>query len=552
MLLQSTCKILIVNMYFPLFQIMLELKKVASLKTICIKRYVSYLIRLSSWILLEIEKNPRNLYSLCRKTINELSKALESYVPWNLHDELADEFLKAIDNLITSETYNVTADYWCRPWVTENISKTDVAISLSEIVFSSKLKRADVSLWPTKISIVFYENLSKMVNLKALNFAYNFTKWKAFYCETKLLKGFQSMKNLRSVCLQVSCNDTIINAISEACLHIQFLDVAHSRYVTDLSVNYLLKCQHLEALQIYQTSITIPEYAKLISKLPNLRDFGTCDNFELIAKFLDKRSYSNIKKLIILDVRTNDLKCLLDFFPNVEKLTMYLNSRTTDLTGIHKMNCLQELLLGSTSRCLRSFYQFFQTASQQLTHLHLEFCQRMPVDFLVVIGNYCRLESLVICECDFVSDDPSIQTQLSRQAFSSLEKIIWNVRNSVRLLELVLSMSVNIRCFQIGRSTFIRHENLENILRANPMKFLKGLMVLYAIDMNMETVQLLLDSCPRLKVISGLETWGEIFEYELTAFRDFITRNNVDLDVTTFWIAPRCCGFQDNLFNHYS
>lgn len=532
---------------------MLELKAVESLKTLCIKRYVDFLMKLSSWILLEIEKNPGNLVHHLRKAIDELSETLESHVPWNLHDELADEFLKAIDNLIISDTYNITADYWCRPWVPKNLSTTDVAIGLSEIVFSSKLKRADVSRWPTRISLIFYENLTKMVNLKAVNFAFNIMDWRAIDCEAKLLKGFRSMKNLRSVRLQVSCDDKIIKAISETCLHIQFVDIAHSKSVTDLSVNYLLKCQHLKALQIYRTSITIPEYAKLISKLPNLRDFGTCDSFELIVKFLDKRSYSNIKKLMVQDVRTNDLKCLVDFFPNVEKLTLYLNARTTDLTGINKMNCLQELLLGSASRRLPSFYQFFQTSGQQLTHLHLEFCQRMPVDFLVVIGNNCRLKSLVICECDFVADDPSIQTQLNRQAFSTLEKVIWNVRNSVRLLEVVLSRTVNIRCFQIGRSTFIRHDNLENILRANPMKFLKGLMILYAIDMNMETVQLLLDSCPSLKVISGLETWDEIYELELAAFRDFIKRKNVDLDVTTFWmVVPRCCGFQDNSFNYYS
>lgn len=522
---------------------MLEFSKVPSLKSLCIKRYTSFIISLPSCILLEIKNNPENIGERLQETINKLNATLQSYVPCNIYDVVTNDVLQAIDSTVVRNI----PEYWLRAWLPEELTKADVAISLANVVLSSKSKRADISRWSRRIRLVFYENLSKMVNLETLNFACHFSEWQTLERNTKLLRGIKAMKNLRSICLQVACNDKIINAVSETCLQIQVIDVSHSELVTDLSVEYLLKCRQLQALQIYGTSVTAAGHAKLISELPNLRNVGACDNFNLIVKYLDKPFYNNITKLILPDCTNSVLELLVHFFPKIQSLSMHFNIEIPDLTKLQHMYCLKQLQLANASQGLPSSYQFFQTVGQQLIHLHLEFCHNMPLNFLLVVGNSCRLKSLVINECDFDDYDSlvSLETQLNPQSFSTLETIIWNVRDSVTLAELVLSRAVSIRCFQIGSSTSLRHENLENILRANPMKFLKGLMVRDSIDMNMETVQLLLDSCPSLKVISGLETWREIPMLALEAFRDFIRRKNVDLDVSTFWSTHQgCCEFR--------
>lgn len=507
-------------------------REVPTLQALCTTRFSNVVVSMRS------RKVPNHQYDLQnsnilkmqleKKKMNDLCYIMESHVPWHLCQLVAHEVLQTIANLLEKNDINDV-----------------VALRVTAIVMNAKLKHVNLPNWPRVMWKFFYENLYQMVGLETLNLGCWFPRLSSFHDTPKVLTALKTLTNLRSVCVHFHCTDDMIQVISKSCRHIKSIDVYLSQSVTDRSVRYFLKCRELRKLQLIGTSISERGHACLISYLRNLENIGMCDSLKLIRKYLNSGPYDNIKRLSTRDVTNKTLGFVAQYFPKLEGLSLIFNVQTPDLTELDQLKYLKELLIGWVPRNLKSFNPVLKIIGHKLTHLHLDNFEAIPSNTLTVIGNSCpNLTSLVIYKSDFLDDRFSVEPaiQLRPHSFNMLESLFWVVENSTNLLEVILSNAGKIKYIHVGHLSGIEHSNLVNILRVNQMKLLKDLRVWYSKDMSMKTVELLLGSCPNLKVLSDLESWKGISNEELVAFKDLIREKNFDLNISPIWVEmPYCC-----------
>lgn len=499
-------------------------KEVPTLKTLSVRSVGAYVINLAPKIVSELKGDAKKIAQRFQAHINHLNAILELHVPWNVYDLVAVEVLNAIKTSIDKKERG----YYMTASMTQYLTEMNVTVNLAEVVLNRKLKCLDFLRWPAIIRHIFYQNLTKMTGLEVLNIGSC-----AFNYDTRIVDGLHEMSNLRSICLCFDCNDQMVEAIAKTCPRIQIVDVTSSRSVTDRSVRHLLKCTLLQELHLHRTSVSVEGHAQLISQLPRLQTIGRCDELPRILKVLQPNRYVNFKKIDTRDVTVDILRLLTEFFPAIECLSLLFDLQSPDLTELTQFKCLKQVKLVRVSWFTQCLPIFFVKSGHQLLHLHLEHSESLPLHSLTLIGNHCpNLSSLVVYNCDFFTDYRSL-THLHSKSFSKLNRLFWVVDHSCAiLLELILSHSIDIESIHLGSSSGIQHLNIVNVLRVNPMLSLKELRVLYSDDLSMRTVQLLVAACPNLTVLSELESWEGISSDELIDFKEFIRKNNFDLDVS--------------------
>ncbi|XP_066159091.1 F-box/LRR-repeat protein 2-like isoform X1 [Euwallacea fornicatus] len=515
-----------------------KFKDVPTLKTLALKSIGLFIVHTTPAIMNNVQyiRDSQKLITNVQKSIDRLNETLVSYVPYYLYESMAVEVLQAVRALIEKTKKH----YYPRVSMSKYWTEMNIVVSLTEVVLNSRLRSVDFSQWPKIMRYVLYKNLEKMSGLENLNLGSCTGDCKTMELDKSILCGIRNMKNLRSICLCFDCSDVIIQTISENCAHIQCIDVMSSRSVTDRSIPYLLNCKNLKELQLHRTSITTAGHSKLICGLPKLRDIGRCDEFSDIIEHISQREIHygpfELRKVHTRDLTTESAILLVSMFPKLEFISLfYYDLRIADLSAFISLNHLREVKFLSCAFYEHSLNELLKVGGFKLTHLHLEHVEEMDMNVLVVIGKYCpKIKSLVFYNCDFryFANERPIGPTMCSQPFRNLERVFWVVDGSISHLEVILTYAVNIKYIHLGSSTGITHSNLVNILRVNPMKYLEELRVLYSCDMSMRTVELLLASCPNLKVLSELESWQGISMDELKAFKKHIKEVNFDLDIS--------------------
>lgn len=465
-------------------------------------------------------------------SIDWLKEILVSHIPLYLYDTMAAQVLSAVKELIekTKKTY------YPRINMAMFITEMNVVVGLTEVVLNQHLKHIDFSLWPKIMRYVLYKNLYKLSGLEVLNLGSCTGGWKSSEYDKFIIDGILNMKHLRSLCLCFDCNDSIVQILGENCPNLQCLDVTSSRSVTDRSIPALLKCGQLYELQLHRTSVSIEGIAQLLTGLDKLQDVGRCDEFGAVIHYIHvtfpKCGPLSLKKLQTRDLTTQHLRLLVDICPKIEHVSLFHDEQYTDLTVLTTLDSLKDLKLLSCDFYTDYMRQLLEIRGCNLTSLHLEHVEEIDLNAIVSISQYCpRLKNLVLYNCDFREQTVAYNRSYKVKPFQCLERVFWVVDCALLHLEFILLHSNNIKYIHLGSSTGISHESFVKIMAVNPLKELEELRILYSSDMNIRTVNMLLASCPKLRVLSELESWNGISAEELATFKRFINSNNYDLDI---------------------
>ncbi|KAF2878854.1 hypothetical protein ILUMI_27318, partial [Ignelater luminosus] len=481
---------------------------------------------------LQLCSEPQKGVACLKKSLIQLEQLLVSNIPRYLYDAMAVRVLQAVKDLIdkTKKAFDQLAP------ISAFLTEMNVVVSLTEIVLNKNLKHIDFSVWPKIMRYVLYKNLGKLSGLEVLNLGSCTGGWRTSENDKCIMDGITRMSNLRSLCLCFDCTDSVIQILGDNCLHLQSLDVTSSRSVTDRSIPSLLKCKQLRELQLHRTSVTVVGFAQLLVGLPKLHDLGRCDEFGSVVKYVHQ-TYPNagpfgLKKLQTRDLSTESLRYLVALCPNVEHVCLFHDELISDFMILTTLDNLRELKLSGCAFYADFIKQLLEVRGSSLTSLHLEHVEEIDLNAVMHISQFCPLlKNLVLYNCDFV-DQRTPYPRLRVKPYQHLERVFWVVDCAVNHLEFLLSHSVNIRFIHLGSSTGITHASMVKILAVNPMKNLEELRILYSYDMSIRTVELLLASCSKLKVLSELEGWQGISMDELKSFRQYIRSNNFDLDIS--------------------
>lgn len=511
-------------------------REVRKLEDMCLQAVGSFVTsighRLVSPVMAHTVTDPSQGIRTLHSNIQWLNSLLCYSVPFYLYDQMAIEVLQAVQQLIerTKKTYDHHAP------MSIFVNEMNVVVSLTESVINSHLRTIDFTVWPKMMRYVMYKSLSRMTGLEVLNLGSCLGGWTNY--DKCILDGVSRMSNLHTLCLCFDCNDCIIQVLGENCPKLRNLDVTSSRSVTDRSIPALLKCKNLVELQLNRTSVSVYGYAQLLLGLPNLQDLGRCDEFGNVLKYLSEKHASaspfRIRKFQSRDVTTEHLKLLITMCPLVHNVSLFHDEEVSDITVLALLDNLSELKLLSCNFYTDCIKQLLEIKGCNITSLHLEHVEEVDLNALMYVSQYCpRLKNLVLYNCDFLAHASLFANpnKLQVKPFQHLERVFCVADCASLHLEFLLTHCVNIKYIHLGSSTGIGHTLMAKILSTNPMRQLEELRILYSGDLSIRTVDLLLASCPKLRVLSELESWNGISLEELKYFKEYIERNNFDIDI---------------------
>ncbi|KAK9737655.1 Ribonuclease P 40kDa (Rpp40) subunit [Popillia japonica] len=510
-------------------------RQVPTLERLSLEAIGSVVTTLSPSILAAINIYCEPQLTLQRK-LDCLGKILTSHVPFYLYDSMALHVLNAVKALIEK----TKKSYFPRICMNMFMTEMNVVVSLTEVVLNQHLKHIDFSQWPKIMRYVLYKNLIKMTGLEVLNLGSCTGGWRTSEHDKFIHQGIMLMKNLRSLCLCFDCTDNVIQILGDNCSNLQSLDVTSSGSVTDRCIPSLLKCTKLQELQLHRTSITVVGYAQLLMGLNRLQDIGRCDEIGNVVRYIHSNfpnmCYFGLKKFQTRDLTTENLRLLVLMCPQMESISLFHDEQFSDLTVLTALDNLKDLKLLSCNFYTDYLKQLLEIKGCNLTSLHLEHVEEIDLNALVSLSKYCpKIKNLVLYNCDFLDQvTPSSNRGHNRynvKPFENLERIFWVVDCAITHLEFLLMHAINVKFIHLGSSTGITDASMSRILGINPMKKLEELRILYSSDMSLRTIELLIASCPNLRVLSELESWQGLSADELKAFRESIVCNNFDLDV---------------------
>lgn len=511
--------------------------QVLSLQSLSLKAIGKLVVSLAPAILSTIEcyQEPQKGVAALQNSIEWLKELLASHVPYFLYDKMAVEVLTAVKGLIerTKKTY-----YPNLP-ISSFLVEMNVVVSMTEVVLTQHLKKIDFSIWPKIMRYVLYKNLYKLSGLEILNLGSCTVGWRTSEYDKCIADGITGMKNLRSLCLCFDCTDSVVQIIGDTCTNLQSLDITSSRSVTDRSINSLLCCVQLRDLYLHRTSVSVVGFAQILIGLTKLQEIGRCDEFGNIIKYLHTNfphaGPFGLKRVQTRDLTTENLRLLVEMFPQIEYISLFHDEQISDLTVLTSLENLKHLKLLSCAFYGDYLRRLLEVRGSNILSLHLEHVEEIDLNALICISQCCpNLNSLVFYNCDFIyerQNSHNLPYNDEKKPFEKLERLFWVVDCAITHLEYILINACNIRYVHLGSSTGITHNAIANILKVNPMRKLEELRILFSSDMGIHTAQLLLSSCPKLRLMSELESWQGISVEALKAFKQYIQINNFDLDI---------------------
>jgi hypothetical protein len=95
----------------------------------------------------------------------------------------------------------------------------------------------------------------------------------------------------------------------------------------------------------------------------------------------------------------------------------------------------------------------------------------------------------------------------------------------------ILHLYINLNVLDAMQLGHITDAVISRIISVGGFRRLKEFTVEYCGDLSMESVILLLNSCPNLTMIGYLKRWSGIPKEDILAFRNFVQTHNMSLAV---------------------
>ena len=436
---------------------------------------------------------------------NALHKFLYAELPPTLCDKVSQEVLIAASEMF-AEIESSTKCFEKEPWSKyENAMETVVLLSIHP-----QLGVLSMTQWQLWAQEVLCRNLSRMSNLRVLELDVQFPGW---LDEELVILGISCMSGLLSFSMYQYCSDRIINSLSCHCTQLQSLVVTCSREITDDSIQSIRTLQNLHCLSLIYTSIKTEGFHQLLSK----------ENSQLHPFSLQTLELSFVKSCHL------NLDNLVDIWPNLSRI--YLDNIQDDLSTLALLDKLREVKLCACNFFTHNVKGLLEEKGKHLTSL--EFISVKDIDILVVCQTCARLRTLSLRNCSLLDITPSSLTQLqpSHEPFQLLEHLALQRNYNLYHVPLLLRFCINIRTLKISDVADVFVYFMDDVLSRNSLKHLEEFRIGWNRSLTMRTVRLLVEHCPHLSVVGGLQRCTQISSEELENFRQELAAGNLDVRI---------------------
>ncbi|KAJ9578616.1 hypothetical protein L9F63_005106 [Diploptera punctata] len=446
-------------------------------------------------------KKPAKNAFIC-PTIWELQPFFHPDLPLHLSDSVTTTVLKAISILIsrakcTNDAFSKTGDDDCR----------EIFESLITSALHSRISHLDLLCWPWFIVLKLWPG-----------------SWSPVWAEVvAMLESDRcSMRHLTSFSMRCHCTDKVLQVLASSA-KLQHLDIMSSVEVTDECVSYLIKLNKLKVVNMVSTSLTANGYSRLLNKMPQLSKLMWFDlNGQALSSVttspLGLQSYEASRVVI------NQLNILVQKCPYIIQISLHWVQ--ADLSVLTELNYLQDIKLANCSALNSNLRGLLEVRGYNIKSLELHEVTEVN---LLMIGILCTNLRKMNLVCDFVLHGGySIGIPL----FQHLEELMFAAQYS----ECLFFNCTNIKKLEISKCNNFSDNVVITLLGKNPLKQLEVLKVMNCGFLSLNSLHLLLESCDKLKVLEGLDSWGGITKLQVAELCLEIKKRNLNIEI--FWKKP--------------
>jgi hypothetical protein len=437
--------------------------------------------------------------------LGPLHNFLYSSLPPTLCDKVSQEVLVATSEIFT-EIEDSTECFEKEPWSKyESLMESIVVLAIHP-----HLGVLNITPWQLWAQEILYRNLCNMAHLQILELDVQFP---GSLDEDLVVQGVSCMTDLQSFSMYQYCSDRIMDALAQHCMKLQSLVITCSRDITDSSVKSVRSFCHLHHLSLLYTSIKADGFHHL---------FATED---------DKIHPLNLLSLELSFVKSCHLNIigLVDIWPNLTRI--YLDNIQDDVSILSALEKLREIKLCACNFFIHNVDGFLMHRGSFLTSL--EMVSVKDVDILLVCQMCVRLCTLSLHNCSLIDITPSSlsQLQLTHEPFKTLEHLVLQRNYNLYHLPLLLKFCMNIRTLKISDVADVFVYFMDDVLSRNSLQLLEEFRIGWNRSLTMRTVRLLVEHCPCLSVLGGLQRCTQISKAELEDFKQELAARNLDLSM---------------------
>lgn len=467
-----------------------------------------------------------------RGRIQFLHDIFEYNIPCFLFDRLCQQLFVEIPHMVERIKDRRTI----RTSTSEFLGQVNLAVSLAEVIIGPYINICNFEEMPKLLHQVFYPRLNLLHGLQQLNLGSLTGGWKTDEMEPTITAGLTKMRNLRLLCVNYDCTDTILLTLIDSCPRLHTLDLTSSKMVNNNSINILMHIKTLRNVQLHRTSVTIEGYVKLLLGLPELEDIGRYDEIGrcleyIVDNYSDKKQFG-LRKFSSRYVTTRFLQIIAEYCPQMRHVSIFFNGLLCDLSALIGINRLAELHLLSCDFFSDQIRDVLAVKGCNITYLHLEHVDQIDMNALMYISQFCPdLKVLTIYNCELIESTSLYMHKPVIPPFMNLEKMTVVAQCDWRHLEFLWSTCYRIRSIKCGMLVPTTDHIFERILARNPMEHLEELSIVKSDGLTIAMAYKLVEICPKLLVLNELDGWSGVSEVDLEIFKTFIKTNNLDVNL---------------------
>lgn len=451
--------------------------------------------------------------------LEEVQHFLYPGLPQQLSNAVTSALLEAITKLIleakcTYDGFSKSGDDRCR----------DIVENLISIALHDQMSHVDLLQWPWIIGEMLLKNLEKFQHMEILKLWPG--SWSPLWTTVveRLEGGCCSLANLVSFSMRCHCTDKILQVISH-CSKLKYLDVMSSVEVTDKCIISVLQLNNLKVINMSSTSLTAYGYTTLLIALPHLSKLVWFDlNSQALASM--ETSPLSLQSYEASRLSVDQLIIIIKMCPYLTQVSFH--KIEADLSVLGSLKHLREIKISCCNAVNSNLKGLLQVVGYNIVSLELH--EIGDVD-LLMIGVLCVNLKRMGLVCEFQSSESSF-FGVKAPLFKELEDLRFGSKYS----ECLFFNCTNIRKLEISKCNNLNDDVFAALLTRNPLKELQVLSICHSGQLSMNTVYLLLESCDKLRVLEGLDSWGCITKSQVMELCTEMKRRNMDIEI--LWKKP--------------
>ncbi|GBP64108.1 hypothetical protein EVAR_8477_1 [Eumeta japonica] len=472
-------------------------------------------------------------HAVLARKVDQLRCYLEYNVPWMVYDILAKEVIRALSDLLEKTKHSLGF----RGSMAKFVSQMNVAVAMTEVLFTKYLTVVSIDSIPKMMRSVFYVKLHKLTGLTSLNLGSLSGGWKTADMEQSIIKSLKTLHRLKNICINYDATDNILRCIEKNCPLIERLDLSCSKNITNESIDIIINYKNLRSIQLYRTSVTLEGYTKLLLKCKKLEDIGRCEEIGKILEYIDLTNSEARPFMLTTYVSRyapiNHLQLAVDMCPRIRSMTVFHNTLQSDLMVLVGLPQLCELKLLSCDFYADQVKQLLQVKGCNITSLHLEHVDQIDLNALMYISQMCpMLRNLTLYNCTLIQHTSLYTRKLEILPFRNLKKLTFVAFCTESQIMFLLTNCLNIEFIHLGTAVQLTDDMFMKILNQNPLIHLKELRIMQSDFLTIVTVERLIHSCMSLDILVELECWSLLTDSDRDYIRNYIKINNFNVDTT--------------------